>query len=55
MTDYQVNFVYSFCSIGVSVNSIDEDTALDTAEKIVFAELGLTIPKNVSIEIQEIN
>lgn len=55
MTTYQITFVYPFSSISVSANSINEDIALDAAKKIIFAELGLVMPNNVSVEIEEIN
>jgi hypothetical protein len=55
MTDYQVNFVFPFSCVGVSVKALDEDTAAELAEKMIWYELGLTIPKNVSVEISEIN
>ena len=55
MTNYQITFVYPFSSISVSESGIDEDKALETAEKMIFHELGLIIRKNVSVEIEEIN
>jgi hypothetical protein len=55
MTDYQVNFVYPFSCVSVSVKALDEDQAAELAEKMISHELGLIIPKNVSVEISEIN
>ncbi len=55
MTNYQVTFVYSQCSVSVGVQALDEDKAADIAENWILHELGLTVPKNVSLEIEEIN
>jgi hypothetical protein len=55
MTDYQINFVFSYCTIGLSVSAENEDKAVEIAEEIVLDELGLTIPKNCSLEVSEIN
>jgi hypothetical protein len=55
MTTYNVAFVFSYCVVSTTITADSEENLVSQAEDIIKDELGLTIPKNCSVEIEEIN
>jgi|LauGreDrversion4_2_1035121.scaffolds.fasta_scaffold638469_2 hypothetical protein len=55
MKTYNVAFVLSYCVVSTTITEESEEGLIDKAVAIIEEELGITIPANCGVEVEEIN
>lgn len=55
MTIYNVSFVFDTCVVLATVTTDDISEAVGLAEDTIKDELGFVVPKNCSVQIDEIS